>query len=286
MVRQQLETVDPRLVRVPMAHPFADKVEKGTAALVELIELVETPTLDVRDRILALEAISAILASHGENAVCLSVLRNIAAQPDQHPKVRAAATRAILMSGDEAFLQAFQARLASSDPRVAASAAHSMGVARHEPAVEALIELFATHPSVAVQSKAAWALGEIGSTRALEILEAAFRAERVLIPVIEALGKLGSAHSLSLLTLALRDADESIRLTGAEAIHRIILRHHDSDLHAVHSYLLAALEAETNSRVGVVLISCLRQSGAVVPKKLVQHALTVSARKEGSVRFS
>jgi HEAT repeat protein len=286
LVRKQLEEIDPRLALRPEAHPFATKIAEGKDALVELIELVENPEAEVEERLLALEAISAILAREGEDAMAQSVLRLIASSPDQHPQLRGAATRAMLVAGDKPFIKAFESRLASDDARLVASAAHSMGVARYEPAVEALIELFATHPAVAVQSKAVWALGEIGSSRALEIIEAGFRAQRCLIPVIEALGKLGSLETLAQLTLALRDDDSDIRLTTAEAMHRLILRHMDDDHGALERYLLIALESEDDSRIGVVLISCLRQIGANIPKKLVQKALTVSMRKAGSINRS
>jgi HEAT repeat protein len=283
LVRQQLEAIDPRLSQRPQAHPFADKVAKGKEALIELIELVEDSQAQVDNRLLALEAISAILVKNGEDAVCLSVLRSIASSHDQHPQLRAAASKAMLIAGDEPFIKAFEVRLASDDARLAASAAHSMGVARYKPALEALIELFATHPAVAVQSKAAWALGQIGSDRALEILEAAYRAQRCLMPVIEALGKVGSLETLAQLTIALRDTDADIRLMTAEAMHRLILRHMDEDHGALVNYLLATLETEDDSRVGVVLVSCLHQIGAEIPKKLVQKALTVSARKKSSI---
>ena len=283
LVRQQLEAIDPRLARRPQAHPFADQVARGKDALIELIELVDDSQQEVEQRLLALEAISAILVSHGEDAVAMSVLRAIASAHDQHPQIRGAAAKAMLVAGDEPFIKAFEARLASDDPRIAASAAHSMGVARHVPALEALIELFATHASVAVQSQAAWALGEIGSQRALEILEAAYRAQRCLIPVITALGKVGSNETLAQLTLGLRDTDTDIRLTTVEAMHRLVLRNMDDDHSALGHYLIAALEVEEDSRVGVVLISTLRQIGTEIPTKLVQNALTVSKRKAGSI---
>ena len=283
LVRQQLEAIDPRLARRPQAHPFAKQVAKGKAALIELIELVDDSQQEVEQRLLALEAISSILVSHGEDAVAMSVLRAIASAPDQHPQVRGAAAKAMLVAGDEPFIKAFQARLASDDHRIAASAARSMGVARYAPAVEALIELFATHSSVAVQSQAAWALGEIGSPRAVEILEAAYRAQRCLIPVITALGKVGTTETLAQLTLGLRDTDTDIRLTTIEAMHRLVLRHADDDHSALGHYLISALEVEEDSRIGVVLISTLRQLGTEIPKKLVQKALTVSMRKAGSI---
>ncbi|MBT6177146.1 MAG: HEAT repeat domain-containing protein [Deltaproteobacteria bacterium] len=283
LVRKQLEEIDPRLGHRPEAHPLATKIAKGKDALIELIELVEDSNAEVEERLLALEAISAILAREGEDGMAQSVLRLIASSVDQHPQLRGAAARAMLIAGDKPFIKAFEARLASDDARLVASAAHSMGVARYEPAVEALIELFANHPAIAVQSKAVWALGEIGASRAIEILEAGFRAQRCLMPVIEALGKVGTMETLAQLTLALRDDDADIRLTTAEAMHRLILRHMDDDHGALERYLLMALEAEDDSRIGVVLISCLRQIGANIPKKLVQKALTVSLRKTGSI---
>ena len=283
LVRKQLEEIDPRLGHRPEAHPLAAKIAKGKDALIELIELVEDSNAEVEERLLALEAISAILAREGEDGMAQSVLRLVASSVDQHPQLRGAAARAMLIAGDKPFIKAFEARLASDDARLVASAAHSMGVARYEPAVEALIELFANHPAIAVQSKAVWALGEIGASRAIEILEAGFRAQRCLMPVIEALGKVGTMETLAQLTLALRDDDADIRLTTAEAMHRLILRHLDDDHGALERYLLMALEAEDDSRIGVVLISCLRQIGANIPKKLVQKALTVSMRKSGSI---
>ena len=64
--------------------------------------------------------------------------------------------------------------------------------------LEALIELYA-HQSVAVQSQAAWALGEIGSKRVVEILGPHIAPSGV-IPVITAL-KVGSCETLAQLTL-------------------------------------------------------------------------------------
>ena len=104
-----------------------------------------------------------------------------------------------------------------------------------------------------------------------------------MIPVITALGKVGSCETLAQLTLGLKDSDTDIRLTTIEAMHRLVLRHMDDDHSALGHYLVSALEVEEDSRVGVVLISTLRQIGADIPKKLVQNALTVSMRKSGSI---
>ena len=92
-----------------------------------------------------------------------------------------------------------------------------MGIAKRVSAIEPLIELFAKTKFLNVQSKAAWALGEIGSPRALEILTAAFQTQHCLVPVIEALGKIGDAQTIAYLTVTLRDTWAKIEKRDASA---------------------------------------------------------------------
>ena len=283
MMRSQLAQIDERLVQPPAKHPFIDKISMGSDAIPELVTFIEAAGNSLADRILALQALGAVLTRHGENPTATSCLTRLATAKDEHPTLRAGAGKALLLSGNKEFSTAFETRLASDDPRVAASAAHAMGVARRKEAIEPLIELFAKSKSLSVQSQAAWALGEIGALRALEILTAAFQAEHCLIPVIEALGKLGDEQTIAYLTVALRDANGDIRFTTAEAIHKLVTRLHHLDHSNLESYLLQALACESESRTGIVLISVLHRIDVKVPKPLIQKVLTTELRK-GSIK--
>lgn len=283
MVRKQLEQIDPRLTTPPPVHPLAEKVAEGPDALGELVALVEDGLVELVDKVLALQAIGSILARHGEDGETISFLTGVAMARDNHPAIRAAAGNCLMVTNNEPFCAAFEARLASDQPEVAAAAAHAMGVARRASAVEALIELFATTTSAPVQSKAAWALGEIRSPRALEILTAAFHAQRCLLPVIEALGKVGDEETLANLPMALGDSDPEIRFASAEAIHRLVSEEREGEREGLVSCLIQALRAEKEGRVAVVLISCLQRLGVQTPRPLLERALTADLRK-GSLK--
>ena len=279
MVRDQLEKIDSRLTEQPPAHPLVDKISQGHSALTQLIAQVEDPKIEMIDKVLGLQAIGSILARHGETPTAVSFLTRTATAKDQHPSIRAAAGRCLLVSKNEDFCAAFETRLASPTPAIAASAAQAMGIARRASAVEPLIELFAKTKFLNVQSKAAWALGEIGSPRALEILTAAFQTQHCLVPVIEALGKLGDEQTIAYLTVTLRDTDPEIRFSAAEAIHKLLTRHENLDHKSLVPYLLTTLEMETIGRVGVVLISCLQRLEAEIPTPLVHKILSADFRR-------
>jgi len=283
MMRSQLAQIDERLVQPPAQHPFIDKISMGSDAIPELIAFVETNDNTLAERVLALQALGAVLTRHGDDPTATSCLTGLATAKDQHPTLRAGAGKALLLSGNKEFSLAFERRLASKDPRVAASAAHAMGVARRKEALEPLIELFAKSKSLSVQSQAAWALGELGEPRALEILTAAFQAEHCLIPVIEALGKIGDEQTIAYLTVALRDANGDIRFCAAEAVHKLVTRLHHLDHKSLEPYLLRALAAETEGRTGIVLISILHRLDVNIPKQLIQKVLTSELRK-GSIK--
>ncbi len=274
-IRERLAAIDERFRADPQQHPFAEKVQSGSASIPELLAIAENTAAEVAKRCLALDALGSLCARFGIDDSTAARLGALGTRTDQHPSIRAEAGRALARSGHEPFLRAFLGRLAADNAELVSAAAHAMGVARYRPAVPALIELFAKNDSPEVCERAAWALGEIGDTSAVDILEAAFKAEKAIAPAVQALGKLGSQEQLPLLTVGLRDSSAEVRAACAEAMAAIIGRHRNVDHSALAPYLLHALEREEDPLVGVLLIAALGRIGTKVPPSAIRRVLGV-----------
>jgi len=272
-IKEKLVAIDPRFIEKPKAHPFQPYVNQGAAALPKLFELSKDEEIEGMERLYALDAIAAIAKDSGLSAEQNVVLAELGQSQGLHPDIRSAATRALIIAGDEAFLKAFENRLASDSSLEATSAAYAMGVARYKHAVPALIELVAKTQVPSVRSKAAWALGEIADPDAEEILTAAFRNEKSMTEVLEALGKCGSEYVLPDLTVGLRDEQKAVRQAAAEAMVRIFRRYPDRDWSAAKPYLNTALKNETDPFLGVLLISALTRIGVSADGVEIQRIL-------------
>ncbi|MEE2960365.1 MAG: HEAT repeat domain-containing protein [Myxococcota bacterium] len=286
MLRDQLASIDERYLERPMSHPFSAQIEIGFGSFDELFTLIKNDNTDIATRALAIQALGVILKSQGQDPVATSLLIHYATEKNGPQLLRTEAGKALLVAENPDFIEAFLSRLGNANPAIAEAAAHAMGVARCHRAIEPLIELFAKSDAITVQSEAAWALGEIGDERALEILEASFMSERCLIPVIVALGKMGNEATMGLLTIALRDTDFSIRLSASEAIYAILERYNGNNHGGLYSYLEAALTVEKEPKVAVVLIACIRQLGHIPPKALLQRSLATGSRRRPLQSFT
>jgi HEAT repeat protein len=274
-IRARLVELDPRFGESVRPHPFAAEMARGAQAIPVLLARAEDENAEAGERAEALDAVAEILAG-SETRVGNDLVTRIAelgTRPELDSQVRAHATRALLATGHPKFLRAFEARLASDDPFEAVSAAQAMAFARRREAVPALIELAAKSTYAEVQSAAFAALGRIGDARALEIVEAAFRNEICLVPVIGALGRLGTAHHLPLLTVTLTDHSPQVRLASAEAIADLLERTRGMDHHKIIVNLEIGLKRETEPRVAAALIVCLSRLGVQIPRDLVEKSL-------------
>jgi hypothetical protein len=278
IVLERLASIDPRFVfdRSEPRALFVDEIEKGVASLDALWPSVVNSKEDHSRRLAALTAIGAIVEANVDliDPGWFLKLGQWIQNEGNHPDFQAEATRVLLRGQVEAVLLGVEARLGSDDPAVQGAAAHAMGVAKNIKAVEKLKALLA-HGAPGVQSSAAWALGEIGDPGSIELLEAAFRAQKVLVPVIEALGKLGGSEQASLLTIALREDSIPVRLTAAEALAKIIGRVDNAPqvLQSLASYLEEALASESDPKIAIVLIALLTRLDVNVPVDNIQRAL-------------
>lgn len=274
-VSEALAGLDARFASSAAAHPFAGELARGSAAIDELLAIAEAPDQSDERRCDALAALGLLLQRHGVTDGTAARLAGLGGAASASAAVQSAASRALMLSGYEPFLAAFEVRLASPDPRLAAAAAQAMGVARRTSAVPALVELFAKTPDVMVRAAAAQALGDIGDPRASEVLEAAFKNALALVPVIEALGKLGGPELAALLAVALRDASDDVRLAAAAALARLLERHPGHDFAGLVVHLRAALERETEPLAGVMLIAALVRVGEQPRREQLERVLGV-----------
>ena len=95
-----------------------------------------------------------------------------------------------------------------------AEALGKMGEAAIEPLINAL-----KHENLSVREGAAWALGQLGDTRAVEPLILALRSRHTRRSAAEALGKMGEAAAIEPLILALRS--RHTRRGAAEALGKM-----------------------------------------------------------------
>ena len=279
-VLKRLEEIDPRFI-MPAEDapaPFAKEVAQGPAGFKALLQRVVVPTLDGENQFLALHAMEQIASEHagGIDEKDLFRLAEWLQSEDHSADIRSEAMRVLLCAQSEPMLQGARQRLVHGTAAEQSAAAHALGVAKSKVDVE-ILKVALAQGGPGVQTTAAWALGEIGDPAALPLLEAAFKAEKVLVPVIEALGKIGGAEQVPLLTLCLSEPSSTIRLAGAEALARIMGRTEDptTELEGLGAYLEQALKHESDPMIGVVLIASLTRLGIEVSAASVQRVLGI-----------
>jgi len=243
---------------------------------VGLLERLSSPQLGVDERVSVLEAVQTILIQAGDEAIASNVLWALASDSTQEASVRVAASRALLATGNQDFTRVIERKLKHSNARTAAGAARALGKARRRESVEALIELAASTAYEMVCGEAVWALGEIGDSRAIGIVQRALDGGRCRRVAIEALGKLGGLSSLQNIVVYLGHEEHELRLVSAKALERLFVRHRRAGLENVVARILDRLMVETDADINVVLTGCLRIVGAPVPQHVTGRILNAS----------
>ena len=260
----------------PVGHRFAGEISVGRDALVGLLERIASPALTAEERVSALEAVRAILIGVGDDEIASNVLWALASDAQQDSSVRVAASRALLVAGNQDFIRTITNKLKLSDPRVVAGAARALGVARRREAVLPLMELVGTTTSAQILSESIWALGQIADPRATSLMQRVLDEGRCREATIEALGKLGGLHSLDKVLTYVGHEDERLRLVTAKALERLLVRHRDDGLDHVVALIVEQIVLEQSAEVSVILTGCLRILGAPVPKHVTGRILHAS----------
>jgi HEAT repeat protein len=212
-----------------------------------------------------LQSISQMLASEnfGDRIKAINQLRTLdpsqaftLIQPlcdDPNTRVRYAAVSQIATLGEQDKSTAFKVLTASlGDPEsdVQAAAADALGALKLTDALEDLQELYETTTEWLVKMSIVACLGEMGDTRAFELLKAALNDDNSLVSVsaIGALGELQDERAIPLLILYANDDDWQVRHRVAQA-----LSHFPNHLEAIQvleklAQDKSALVAETAQR--------------------------------------
>lgn len=228
-----LSKIDRGLLPPASSHPFEGFIARGTAALPDLLPLLETGT--ERDWFNALDAVAHIcfaITSAGSDgrtggAVDGAIIGRLRAQlkrPDLSIDQLALVTKTLAIARDHGVLHEQLHRLADSDPGVVASAARLLGLGRYAPASRILRELVS--PERFYESRAViWALGELGDPDVLPTLYRALAQAFRVVDCTIAIGKIGQLTSVGQLTpLVLTGAPEQ-RDAAVRAL-AMILDHH------------------------------------------------------------
>lgn len=182
-----------------------------------------------------LEQINILLKSEnfGDRIKAINFLRNIdpalafnLIQPlcdDPNTRVRYAAVSQIATLGEQDKPTAYTvltASLGDPEPDVQAAAADALGALKLTDALDDLTELYETTSEWLVQMSVVACLGEMGDTRAFDLLQSALKQDNSLVSVsaIGALGELKDERAVPLLLSYANDPDWQVRHRIAQAL--------------------------------------------------------------------
>ncbi|MFK8182595.1 MAG: HEAT repeat domain-containing protein [Phormidesmis sp.] len=216
-----------------------------------------------------LEQINALLQSEnfGDRIKAINHLRNIdpatafkLIQPlcdDPNTRVRYAAVSQIATLGEQDTATAYTvltASLGDPEPDVQAAAADALGALKLTDALDNLKELYTTTTEWLVQMSVVACLGEMGDTRAFELLQSALNQDNSLVAVsaIGALGELQDERAIPLLLPYTNDTDWQVRHRIAQALGNF----------STHPQAAEALKQLTNDESDIVAETAKRLSSS------------------------
>ncbi len=275
-----LHTLNPQLAPFESTHPFSSLIAGGLAAAKDLIDLIET-SIDQK-RFDALDALAHIYLHGGAQLEDIARLKKLIKQ-EKDPHFIAAIAKCIAISGDENFLLEQMQKLSDEDPGVVAAAAVLLGFGAYEPALPALIALVS--PSRFFESACViWALGEIGSSAALPVLEHAAREGFRTCDCLIAMGKIGSLTSIPHLTPFILSGLPNQIEAAYHALSMILHRHQDTPtlLHILGDELMGLVKNQLQSADKTISIAtrfymvlCLARMGQKLEKNQLRRYLGI-----------
>ena len=285
-----LSRIDRGLLPPASSHPFEGFIARGTAALPDLLHLLETET--ERDWFNALDAVAHIcfaITSAGTDArtggaavdgAIIGPLRAQLKRPDLSIDQLALVTKTLAIARDHGVLHEQLHRLADSDPGVVASAARLLGLGRYAPASRILRELVS--PERFYESRAViWALGELGDPDVLPTLYRALAQAFRVVDCAIAIGKIGELTSVGQLTpLVLTGAPEQ-RDAAVRALAMILdhHRHEQKPLGDLFASLKGLIEAQLGSGMALSgstrfhMLLCLARMGVTLDEPRIRRYL-------------
>lgn len=269
-VLARLGELDPRFAAPAVDHELDTARSRGVTALPALMDVAEDATRVEDERLAHLDAVFDIVSLGAADETTLVRLGRLGAGSEPSALVRGAAARALMRTGHEGFVQAFEQALASSEPRAVAAAARAMGYARRRKAVPLLLELLVRTNDEQVRTDVVWALGEIADATAVDTLIEGLERGLPVTTTLEALGKLGDPGALPVLAKRLEEGGVETRRAAAQALHRLITANEI----AADTWLDFARDRarrDLDPIVQIVLCSLLHRKGAPLPTEVLEQ---------------
>ncbi len=210
-LEKKLKKIDPEYANYT-PNRFEDKLLEGERAVDFLIEKLSSEDPDER------ADAAEILGKIGSKKAVLYLKRYL---NDPSAKVKLSVSLALIQLGEKKLLDEIIKNLKSDDKEVVIGSILALGNARYKEAVPYLLDIFRTNDPT-IGSAIAWALGEIGSPEAIEMLETAVENYFVAPNACEALGKIGSIDSIECLLSACDSPNDDTKAYSARAISMII----------------------------------------------------------------
>lgn len=269
-VLARLAELDPRFAASTADGELDDVRRRGAAALPTIMDVAEDGSRSEDERIAHLDAVFDIVSQAAVDETTLVRLGKLGSGSEPSALVRGAAARALMRTGHEGFVGAFEQALASSDPRAVAAAARAMGYARRRKAVPLLLDLLVRTNDEPVRTDVVWALGEIADASALDTLIEGLERGLPVTTTLEALGKLGDPAALPVLAKRLEEGGVETRRAAAQALHRLLA----ASTAATDTWLDFARERarrDLDPIVQIVLCSLLHRAGAPLPTEVLEQ---------------
>jgi HEAT repeat protein len=160
-----------------------------------------------------------------EKAIAFELIQPVV--NDSNTRVRYAAISQLDTLGEQDLSKTFtilrDRLLNDSEPDVQAAAADALGALRMTDAFEDMQRLYQNSPEWLVQFSIIAALGEMGDSRAFELLKSALISENQLIrtAAVSSFGELGDSRAVPLLVPYATDEDWQIRYRVVQALNRL-----------------------------------------------------------------
>lgn len=193
-VAQALRQLDPNFIPSIEKTPLDQRQPNNLHHLLGLY----TNAQNLNEKKAILESVAQVYLQGGITQESIAALKSLLAQAQDSEELGLLA-KCIALSGDVHFMQLQMARLQENDPLLSASAARLLGYGAYQAAVPLLCTML--NPIRFIESvHVIWALGEIGDTRALPVLEGALKSGFRSIECLDALGKIGALTSIASIT--------------------------------------------------------------------------------------
>jgi hypothetical protein len=275
--------IDRGLLTPPARHPLGALIAAGARSVDALLDHVDAGLLDpeatVADEQRGLDAVDAlanIFLYAPASPAAIARLRAVLRQVEDGTRV-AILAKTLAIGRDEELLFHQMRALADDDPGIVASAARLVGYGKYRPALPILLQLVS--PRRFFESRSVlWAIGEIGSVDALDVLARALSEQFRVPDALMAVGKLRDVAGFALVMPWAAHGTIEQKDAAWRALAMITDANRGAFADVVASLAEAQLaEPAATGAIRLQALLCLARAGRKLSTEKIKRALGVEA---------